>query len=94
MRYLENQTSFSKRQMSSMETLHDHEFEILYVQGKLNVIVDALFRINKLLLTELCMRSEDDEDSDLVALNVVGTVSRPMLSKYMMLDLLSANKED
>jgi hypothetical protein len=34
--------------------------------------------------------SEDDEDSDVVALNVVGTVSRPMLSKSMVSDLLRA----
>jgi Integrase zinc binding domain len=38
--------------------------------------------------------SEDDEDSDVVALNVVGTVSRPMLSKSMMSDLLRAYNSD
>jgi hypothetical protein len=38
------------------------------------------------------MGSEDDEDSDVVALNVVGTVSRPMLSNSMVSDLLGAYK--
>jgi hypothetical protein len=38
--------------------------------------------------------SEDDEDSDMVALNVVGTVSRPILSKSMVSELLRAYKED
>jgi hypothetical protein len=40
------------------------------------------------------MGSEDDEDSDVVALNVVGTVSMPMLSKSMVSDLLRAYKAD
>jgi hypothetical protein len=40
------------------------------------------------------MRSEDDEDSDVVALNVVGTVIRPMLSNSMLSDLLRAYKAD
>jgi hypothetical protein len=40
------------------------------------------------------MGSEDDEYSDVVALNVVGTVSRPMLSKSVVSDLLRACKAD
>jgi hypothetical protein len=40
------------------------------------------------------MGSEDDEDSDVVALNVVEKVSRPMLSKSMVSDLLGAYKAD
>jgi hypothetical protein len=42
----------------------------------------------------LYVGSEDDEDSDVVALHVVGTVSRPMLSKSMVSDLLRAYKAD
>jgi hypothetical protein len=38
--------------------------------------------------------SKEYEDSDVVALNVMGTVSRPMLSKSMVSDLLRAYKAD
>jgi hypothetical protein len=44
--------------------------------------------------TDLYMGSEDDEDSDVVALNVVGIVSMPIISKSMVSDLLSAYKAD
>jgi Integrase zinc binding domain len=40
------------------------------------------------------MGSEDDENSVVVALNVVGTISRPMLSKSMVSDLLREYKAD
>jgi hypothetical protein len=40
------------------------------------------------------MGTEEDEESDVVALNVVGTVSRPMLSIYMASNLLRAYKAD
>jgi hypothetical protein len=64
------------------------------VQGKFNVVGDALSRINESPSTALYMGSEDDEDSDVVALNVVGTVSRPKFSKSMVSDLLRAYKAD
>jgi Integrase zinc binding domain len=64
----------------------------MYVQGKFNVIADALSRINESPSKALYMGSEYDEDSDLVALNVVGTVSRTMLSKSMVSELLRAYK--
>jgi hypothetical protein len=41
------------------------------VQGKFNVVADAILRINESLSTALYMGSEGDEGSDLVALNVV-----------------------
>jgi hypothetical protein len=66
----------------------------VYVQGKFNVVADALSRINESPSKVLYMGSEDDEDSDVVALNVVGTVSRPMFSKYMVSDLLRTYKTD
>jgi hypothetical protein len=77
-----------------METLQEYDFEVLYVHGKFNAVADALSRVNESLSTELYIRSEEDEDSDGVALNVVGTVSRPMLSKFMVSDLLRTYKED
>jgi hypothetical protein len=77
-----------------METLQEYDYEIVYVQGKFNVVSDALYRINESLSTTLYVGSEENEDSDVVALNAVGTVSRPMLSKYMMSDLLRAYKAD
>jgi hypothetical protein len=80
--------------MRWMETLQVYYYEIVYVQGKFNVVADALSRINESPSTALYMGSADDEDSDVVALNVVGTVSRPMLSKSMVSDLLRAYKAD
>jgi hypothetical protein len=59
-----------------------------------NFIADALSRINESPSTALYVGSEDDEDSDVVALNVVGTVSGPILSTSMVSDLLRAYKED
>jgi Integrase zinc binding domain len=91
---MDNQTNFSKRQMRCMETLQEYNYEIVYVQGKFNVVADAFFRIKDSQSTELYMGSEDDEESELVALNAVGTVSRPILSKYMVSDLLRAYKAD
>jgi hypothetical protein len=40
------------------------------------------------------MMREEDEDSDVVALNVMRTVSSPMLSKSMVSDLPRAYKVD
>jgi hypothetical protein len=87
LRYLDTQSNLSKRQMRWMETLQEYDYEIVYVQGKFNVVADAFSRINESPSTALYVGSEDDEDSDVVALNVVGTVSRPMLSESMVSDL-------
>jgi hypothetical protein len=92
LRYLDTQSNLSKRQMRWMETLQDYDYEIVYLQCKFNVVADALSRINESPSTALYVGSEYDEDSDVVALNVVGTVSRPMLSKSMVSDLLRAYK--
>jgi hypothetical protein len=77
-----------------MERLQEYDYEIVNVQGKFNFVADALSRINESPSTALYMGSEDDEDSDVVALNAVGTVSGPMLSKSMVSDLLRAYKAD
>jgi hypothetical protein len=77
-----------------METLQEYDYQIVYVQGKFNVLADALSRINESPSTALYVGSENDEDSDVVALNVVGTVSRPILSKSMVSNLLRAYKAD
>jgi hypothetical protein len=92
MRFLDTQTNLSKRQMRWMETLQEYDYEIVYVQGKFNVVADALSSFNESLSTKLYMGSEEDEDSDVVALSVVGTVSR--LSKSMASDFLRACKAD
>jgi RNase H-like domain found in reverse transcriptase len=47
LRYLDTQTNLSKRQMRWMETLQEYDYEIVYVQGKFNVVVDALSRISE-----------------------------------------------
>jgi hypothetical protein len=94
LRYLDIQSNLSKRQMRWMETLQEYDYEIVYVQGKFNVVADALSRINESPSTALCLGSEDDENSDVVALNLVGTVSRPMLSMYMVSELLRAYKAE
>jgi hypothetical protein len=70
-----------------MEMLQEYDYEIVYVQGKFNVVADEFSRINESPSTELYMGSKDDEDSDVVALHVVGTVIRHMLSKPMVSDL-------
>jgi RNase H-like domain found in reverse transcriptase/Reverse transcriptase (RNA-dependent DNA polymerase) len=44
--YLDTQSNLSKRQLRWMETLQEYDYEILYVQGKFNVVADALSRIN------------------------------------------------
>jgi hypothetical protein len=80
--------------MRWMETLQEYDYEIVYVQGKFNVVADVLSRINESPSTELYMGSEEDEDSDVVVLNVVGTVSRPMLCKSIVSVLLRAYKAD
>jgi hypothetical protein len=92
--YLDTRSNLSKRQMRWMETLQEYDYEILYVQGKLNIVADALYRINESPSTALYIGSEIEDDSGAVALNVVGTVSRPMLSKFMVSDLLRAYKAD
>jgi RNase H-like domain found in reverse transcriptase len=94
LRYLDTQSNLSKRPMRWMETLWEYDYEIVYMQGKFNVVADALSMMNESLLTALYMGSEDDEDSDGVALNAVGTVSRLMLINYMVSDLLGAYMED
>jgi RNase H-like domain found in reverse transcriptase/Integrase zinc binding domain len=94
LRYLDTRSNISKRQMRWMETLQEYDYEIVYVQGKFNVVADALSRINKSPSTALYVGIEYDEDSEVVALNVVGTVSRPMLSKSMVSDLLREDKAD
>jgi hypothetical protein len=94
LRYLDTQSNLSKRQMRWIKSLQECDYEIVYVQFKFNVVADALSRINESPSTALYMGSEADEDSDVVALNVVGTVSRPILSKSMVSDLLMAYKAD
>jgi hypothetical protein len=73
--------------MRWMKTLQEYYYEIVCVQGQFNVVADALSRINESPSTALYMGSKDDEDSDVMALNVVGTISRPMLSKSMVSEL-------
>jgi RNase H-like domain found in reverse transcriptase len=84
LRYLDTQTNFSKRQMRWMETLQEYDYEIVYVQGKFNVVADALSRISESTSSELYTGEDQEEISEAVAVNVVGTVSRPMLNKSMV----------
>jgi hypothetical protein len=51
------------------------------VQGMFNVVEDALSRINESPSSELYTGGDEEEYSVAVAVNVVGTVTRPMLSK-------------
>jgi hypothetical protein len=68
---MDTKRNLSKTQMRWMETLQEYNYEILYVQGKFNVVADAILRINESPSTALYMGSEGDEGSDVVALNVV-----------------------
>jgi hypothetical protein len=77
-----------------METLQEYDYEILYAQGNFNVIADALSRINKSPSSELYTGEDDEEATETVAVNVVGTVSRPMLTKSMLSKVLRAYKAE
>jgi RNase H-like domain found in reverse transcriptase/Integrase zinc binding domain len=94
LRYLDTQTNLSKRQMQWMETLQEYDYEIMCVQGKFNVVADALSRISESTTSELYTGEDEEEISEEVAVNVVGTVSRPMLNKSMVSELLRAYKTD
>jgi RNase H-like domain found in reverse transcriptase len=59
-RYLDTQSNLSKRQRRWMETLQEYDYEIVYVQGKFNVVADELSRINESRSTALYVGSEDD----------------------------------
>jgi RNase H-like domain found in reverse transcriptase/Reverse transcriptase (RNA-dependent DNA polymerase) len=88
LRYLDTQTNLSKRQMRCMETLQEYDFEIVYVQGKFNVVADALSRISESTSSELYTGEDQKGVAEAVEVNVVGTVSRPMLNKSMVSELL------
>jgi hypothetical protein len=78
-----------------MESLQEYDYEIVYVQGNFNVVVaDAMSRINGSPSSELYTGEEEEEAAEAVALNVVGTVSRPMLTNYMLSEVLRAYKAD
>jgi RNase H-like domain found in reverse transcriptase/Integrase zinc binding domain len=94
LRYLDTQTNLSKRQMRWMETLQEYDYEIVYVQGKFNVVADALSRISESPSSELYTVEDEEEISEAMAMNVVGIVSRTMLSKSMVSELLRAYKAD
>jgi RNase H-like domain found in reverse transcriptase len=90
LRYLDTQTNLSKRKMRWMETLQEYDYEIVHVQIKFNVVADALFRINESPSSEIYTGEDEEEAAEVVALNVVGTVSRSMLTKSMLSEVLSA----
>jgi RNase H-like domain found in reverse transcriptase len=94
LRYMDTQTNLSKRQMRLMETLQEYDYEIVYVQGKFNFVADALSRISESPSSELYTGEDEEEISEAVAVHVVGTVSRPMLSKSMVAELLRTYKAD
>jgi hypothetical protein len=64
----------------------------VYVKGKFNLDADALSRIEESPFSELYTGEDEEEAAEPVALNVVGTVSRPMLTKPMLSKVLRAYK--
>jgi hypothetical protein len=90
LRYLDTQTNLSKRQMRWMETLQEYDCSIEYVQGKCNVVADALSRMADAPVSVLYTGEDEESEESLVAVNVLGTVSRPMLTRNMMKDLRQA----
>jgi hypothetical protein len=94
LRYLDTQTNLPKRQMRWMETLQEYDYEIGYRQGKFNIVADALSRINTSPSSELYTGEDEEEAAVAVAVNVVGIVSRPMLSEYILSEVLRAYKAD
>jgi hypothetical protein len=77
-----------------METLQEHNYEIVYVQSKFKVVADALSKINESPSSELYTREDEEEAAEAVAMNLVGTFSRPMLTKSMLGEFLRAYKAD
>jgi hypothetical protein len=74
--------------------LQEYDYETVYVQGKFNVIADALSKINESPSSELYTREDEEGATEVVAVNVAGKVSRPMLSNSMVVQLLRAYKAD
>jgi hypothetical protein len=64
------------------------------VQGKFNVVADALSRINELPSSELFTGGAKKEDSVAAVVKVVGTVSRSILSSSMASKLQRTHKAD
>jgi hypothetical protein len=71
-RYLDTQTNLSNGQMRWMETSQEYDYEIVYEQGKYNVVADALPRINTSPSSEIYSVEDEEEAAEAVALNVVG----------------------
>jgi RNase H-like domain found in reverse transcriptase len=71
LRYLGTQTNISKRHMRWMETLQEYDYEIVYVQGKFNVVADALSRISESPSSELYTGEDEEDISEAVEVNVV-----------------------
>jgi hypothetical protein len=66
----------------------------VHVQGKFNVVADAISRINKSPSSKLYGGEDEEKAAEAVAVNLVGTVSRPTLTKSMLSELWRADKED
>jgi RNase H-like domain found in reverse transcriptase len=94
LRYLDTQTNLSKRQMSWMETPQEYDYSIEYVRGKYNAVADALSRMADAPSPVLYAGEDEEDDSRVVSVNVLGTVRRPMLTRNMMKDLKQAYEED
>jgi Integrase zinc binding domain/RNase H-like domain found in reverse transcriptase len=94
LRYLDTQTNLSKRKMRWMKTLQEYDYSIEYVQGKYNVVADALSRVAEIPTTLLYTGEEEEDGRDKVAVNVLGTVSRPMLTRAMIQELTIAYQND
>jgi hypothetical protein len=71
-----------------METLQEYEYTFEYVQGKYNVVADALSRMSNSATPELYTGEDEDGETKVVSVNVMGTVSRPMLTRTMVRDLV------
>jgi hypothetical protein len=71
LRHLDTQTNLSKRQSRWMETLKEYDYEIVYVQGKFNVVAYALSMINESPSSELYTGEDEEEAAEAVVLNEV-----------------------
>jgi hypothetical protein len=53
--------------MRCLKTLKKYNYEIVYVQGKFNVVADAFSRINQSPYSELYTLEDEEEISDRLA---------------------------
>ena len=93
LRYLDSQSSLSKRQMRWMEVLQEYDYSIQYVKGKYNVVADALSRVVVGEERQELYTGEQNEE-DVLNVNTMGTISRPIVTPKLIKEFVQAYESD